>query len=362
MTNPPKSILFCVLNWGLGHATRSVPIIQKLLQLNTKIIIASDGAALRFLQEEFPDLQFEELPSYGIQYPKNGNMIASMAKQAPYLLSVIAKERKAIQILYQKHRFNCIISDNRYGCFDKRTKSIFITHQLHLQVPKNVRLLSYFLNRFNHKLIKNFDECWIPDMPEEKNLSGKLSHPALPKCRYIGLLSRFEKINDDKKKYKVFTLLSGPEPQRSIFQNIVLQQLEAADFTSILCAGTKEREIFSTSKNVEATSFMQQETIAKTMAESKFLICRSGYSTIMDLVKMQANIKVIFVPTPGQTEQEYLAKKFAADNLCINISQKKFSLSDALKRAEFLDIFSAENYILESSTLLSQALTSVITS
>ena len=361
MDIPHKTALLCVLNWGMGHATRCVPLIQALQQRRVKIVIASDGAALAFLQQEFPDLCFEKLPAYNIQYPENENMAWAMAKQLPALLLTIAKERMATNKLVKRYQPNFIISDNRYGCYHKHIKSIFITHQLHLQAPFNLTLLANAANKFNHMLISNFSECWVPDAATTPNAAGALSHPPLHNTKFIGILSRLSTASVQQKKYKVMALLSGPEPQRSILQTILLKELKKLPHPSLLVKGTLVSNTTTRTHQITEVDFMNQAEITKAISESEVLICRSGYSTIMDLIAMQPNTKVIFIPTPGQTEQEYLAQKLANEKCGITYSQKKFSLSDALEKAENITTFKNSNYILESSTLLSQALTSVIT-
>jgi uncharacterized protein (TIGR00661 family) len=351
-----------VLNWGLGHAARCVPIINELLHLNAKIIIASDGDALTFLSKQFPFLTFETLPAYDVTYPKDENMVAEMAFQLPKLISAIKQEQIAVNRIVQKHRIELIISDNRYGCHHSKVKSIFITHQLHLQMPFNKTLLRWATNSINRKLISRFNKCWIPDLPSQQNLSGALAHPPLPNCEYIGALSRFKTIEPKAFKYKVFALVSGPEPQRSIFSELLQSELKKLNEPCLLVLGSFLGSIKSSSKQINIVNFMNTEEIAQAMSESSYFVSRSGYSTIMDLAMMQPTAKVIWVPTPGQTEQEYLANKFEKENLCVAMEQKKLSLSDAIEKAEKIKSFKETNYILESSTLLSQALTSAITS
>lgn len=361
VSQPTKSILLCVLNWGLGHAARCVPIIHELQRLKKNVIIASDGDALTFLVKQFPALTFEKLPAYDIKYPENGNMVAAMAAQMPKLILAINRERLAVHHIAKKHRVELIISDNRYGCRHPKIKSIFITHQLHLQMPLGKGFLSLGANWINKKLISKFDWCWIPDFSTISNLSGILAHPSMQNCNYIGPLSRFNPIEPKPKKFKVFAMVSGPEPQRSIFSKLLHHELAKLKEPSLLVLGSFSVTTQSSAKHLTIVNFMTTEEIAQAMSESHYFISRSGYSTIMDLAVMKTPAKTIFVPTPGQTEQEYLAEKFQKENLCVAMPQKKFSLSEALEKAEKIKSFNEANYILESSTLLSQALTSVIT-
>lgn len=357
-----KTALLCILNWGLGHAARCLPIIKELEKLKIKVIIASDGDALAFLKKELPLNTFEELPSYNIHYPKDENMMIAIGTQMPSLLLALIREKNATKNIIKKHQISFIISDNRYGCHQSNIKSIFITHQLYPKMPENARFLQPIVNKLIQKQIKKFSECWIPDFPNKNNLSGSLAHPPLPNCKYIGLLSRFSKLkNASEKKYKFFALLSGPEPQRSILEKILLKTLETSNYESIVVRGKPNDNECLNSEKVKLINYMNETDIAQTLSQSEYFICRGGYSTIMDLAAMQPKSKIIFIPTPGQTEQEYLAQKFAAENWGVAISQKQFSLSKILEKAEKTEYFKPENYMIESSTLLSQALTSFIT-
>jgi uncharacterized protein (TIGR00661 family) len=359
---PKKTVLLCVLNWGIGHAARCVKIIEELLQLNLQVVIASDGDALIFLQNKFPELLFERLPAYDVRYPKDESMVTAMAVQLPKLVKVIARERMTVKNLVRKHRIDYILSDNRYGCRHTTVKSIFITHQIHLQMPAEAKWMELIVNSVNHRLISKFSECWIPDVAARDNLSGKLSHPPLENCKFIGALSRFRPITLKSKKIKYLGIVSGPEPQRTIFENILLQSFLKSGEPSMIARGCFAGSKMEQSPNVAIKNFMNEEEIAEAVSMAEYVICRSGYSSIMDLASMKTDAKVIFVPTPGQTEQEYLAEKFEQENLCVKIPQHSFYLQEACQKAKRVTTFGQTNYMLESSTLLSQALTSLITS
>ena len=323
MPSERKTILLCVLNWGIGHAARCVPLIEKWLGENKRVVIASDGAALQMLQVEFPTLLFEELPPYNVQYDKGSNMVFAMARQLPKFINAINAEHKTLNKLIEKYQPEMVVADSRFGCHTTKTKSVFITHQLHLIMPKAWKWMEPLVNHFNHKQIANFDECWVPDVEGEDNLSGKLSHPALPNVQYIGTLSRFKKAIKVEKKLDVLAVLSGPEPQRTLLEEKLRKQLSKSGLKYLLVRGVPNK---STNKTNEV-NYMNARELSTTIAESKLVICRSGYSTIMDLMTLQADTKIVFIPTPGQTEQEYLAERITEKGFGISVLQEEFEES-----------------------------------
>ncbi len=322
MPSERKTILLCVLNWGIGHAARCVPLVEKWMRENKRVVIASDGAALQVLRGEFPGLLFEELPPYNVQYDKGGNMVFAMAKQLPKFINAINAEHKTLNNLVEKYQPEMVVSDSRFGCHTAKKKSVFITHQLHLIMPKTWKWMEQMVNHFNHKQIAKFDECWIPDAEGENNLSGKLSHPPLPNVRYIGTLSRFEKAIKTEKKFDVLAVLSGPEPQRTLLEEKLRKQLSKSGLKYLLVRGLPDK---STSK-INEVNYMNASELSKAIAESKVVICRSGYSTVMDLMALQADTKIVFIPTPGQTEQEYLAKRLTEKGIGLCVAQGKFDV------------------------------------
>ena len=170
-----KAIIYGVLNWGLGHATRSIPIIRSLIRLDFEIIICSDEDALILLKKEFPLLTFVTLPGYNVKY-KYRSMVLNMMRYCIGMLKAIHREEKILNELVHKYHPSFIISDNRYGLHHKNVKSIFMTHQLN--IPSRKKWQSITANKFLHQFIKHFDVCWVPDLEGKPNLSGLLSHNA----------------------------------------------------------------------------------------------------------------------------------------------------------------------------------------
>ena len=323
-----KRILVAPLNWGLGHATRCIPIINALLEFGFEPIIASDGPALELLKKEFSSLKHIELPSYKIKYPKKGNNLKlKLLKDAPKTLKAIKAEKKQTKELVKNLKIDGIISDNRFGVYNKKIPSVFITHQLNV-LSGNTTWLS---SRINQKLIKKFDECWVPDLESQPNLSGKLGHVnnRSLNIKYIGSMSRFNKLAVTN-KYNLMVLLSGPEPQRTLLEDHLLKELLNYKGGVLFVRGLVEPIQTKIIKgNITLVNFMQSKELENAIAESELILSRSGYTTVLDLSKMEKN--AFFIPTPGQYEQEYLAKRLDDKKIIPSCKQDEFTI-DELKR------------------------------
>jgi uncharacterized protein (TIGR00661 family) len=324
----PKNILVAPLNWGLGHATRCIPIIRELEQYGFTPIIASDGVALSILQKEFPHLQSLALPSYEIEYAKDGSDFKwKLIKNSPKMIQAIFEEKKLVKALVKEYDLKGIISDNRLGVYSKKVPSIFMTHQLNVLSGKTTwissKLHQYFIGKFN--------ECWIPDMKEQPNLTGKLGHLKNSdlSLKYLGPLSRLEKKNLSF-KYELMVILSGPEPQRTMLEEKLTFELQNYNGQIIFIKGKVEAEqktnVF---KNITYYNFMTSSEIETAFNESEMVLCRSGYTTVMDLAKLEK--KAFFIPTPGQFEQEYLAKRFKRNGIAPYAKQEDFRVENLLE-------------------------------
>ena len=325
-----KNILVAPLNWGLGHATRCIPIIQELEKNGFTPIIASDGIALLLLQKEFPHLESLELPSYKIEYAKEGKDFKwKLIKNIPKIILAIFKEKKIIKELVHKYDLKGIISDNRLGVYSKKVPSVFITHQLNV-LSGNTTWIS---SKLHQHFIKKFTECWVPDFQESPNLTGKLAHlrNSSLHLKYLGSLSRLEK-KELFYKYELMVILSGPEPQRTLLEEKIIDELQNYNREVIFIKGRVEnnqkKEVV---KNITFYNFMTSKEIENAYNESKMVLCRSGYTTIMDLAKLEK--KAFFIPTPGQFEQEYLAKRLKRNGIAPFAKQDDFRIENLLEIA-----------------------------
>lgn len=342
-----KRILVAPLDWGLGHATRCIPIVQELLEQGAEVILASNGRAFELLKKEFPEIPIEKLPAYDIWY-RSGNMFWNIGLQLPKIAIAIWQEHRVLKTLIAKHRIDAVISDNRYGCFSRNVKSVFVTHQLNILIPNF--LLQKMVNRINRQLIRRFDECWIPDINGTDNLSGDLtkSSTAIP-TKFIGVLSRMKLLNVPK-KYDVAIVLSGPEPQRTLLEELIVAQAKSLPFQFLVVQGKTEVFLeFQAAQNIHIISFLTGEALNQVLAVAGIVICRSGYSSVMDLAMLGK--KAIFVPTPGQTEQEYLAKRFFEKGIFFYQKQRELNLSEALEKVQQFSGLNNETYIISQQVL-----------
>ncbi|MFD0964237.1 glycosyltransferase [Pseudofulvibacter geojedonensis] len=319
-----KNILVAPLNWGLGHATRCIPIIRALIENGFNPIIASDGDALGLLKKEFPHTKAIRLPSYDIKYAKKGkNFKQKMFFNSPKILLAIIQEHLVLKRIIKDYRINGIISDNRFGLFSKKIPCVYITHQLTVLSGKTTNLSS----NIHHYFIKKYDSCWVPDLKQCNNLSGKLGHlneNHKLNIEYIGPLSRFEKKSIEK-KYDLMVLLSGPEPQRTILEKKLFNILKTTNKKTLFVRGKVDSAPDSFDfGNITFYNYMTSNELESAINASELIIARSGYTTIMDLAKLEK--KAFFIPTPGQSEQEYLAKRMDYLGLTPYSKQENLSL------------------------------------
>lgn len=314
-----KHVLVAPLNWGLGHASRSIQIIQELLSRDLKVTIASDGDSLLFLSKEFPQLTCLELPSYKVSYNGSG-FYTNFIQNTPKILSAIAKEKSMAEKIVRDISADMIISDSRFGFHAKTTCNVIVSHQLQLRGPS--KTITQLINLTNKKLLNAFDEIWVPDYPNRK-LSGMLSDcSAFENVKYIGPLSSLDNRVDNltaEKKNNIGIVLSGPEPARTVLEEKLLKELK--DYKNvILIRGGHDLPAIKGNQEWEVINLADRKTVNNVLLESKIIISRSGYTSIMDFDKL--NIGAILIPTPGQTEQEYLAESLKAENNFVKVKEE----------------------------------------
>ncbi len=321
-----KKVIVSPLNWGIGHATRCIPIIHKLLEHKHIPILASDGEALRLLRMEFPDLESYELPSYSVTYPTTSILI-NVGLRIPRIVSTVTKERKIVEEIVSKENVDLIISDNRFGCRSDRVTSVFLTHQVNLISPGS--FIESIVRKMNKKYIRRFDYCWIPDVEAFPGMSGILGHEHDLTAMYIGPLSRMKSI-ESPKKYDYAVVLSGPEPQRTNLQKEILSKIKTTEKSVAFVGGDfTENEVSITNPNIEYHKLLQSEELNRIFCGTERVICRSGYSTMMDLAVLGK--KAIIIPTPGQTEQEYLGTLYEEHKWHMLQKQGNVSIEDHLE-------------------------------
>ncbi len=427
-----KKVLITPLDWGLGHATRSIPIIRELISRECSVSIGASGNSLALLKKEFPLLQFFELPGYNPVYPSSGSMVWKMASQLSKFRKVIRKEHEYVEHIIQENKIDLIISDNRYGCWSKKIPSVFISHQMNILMPKRFGWLAGVVQYLNFRMINRFTYCCIPDYPNGHCLAGELisfaDHNIQSKLLYIGSLSRFKLSTPREKKFDVLCIFSGPEPQRSIFEKIVTDQLPASglkyfivrgifssvneDYSSVcvptdrnkkwsvttqpidrpavedkhavnfltteklqevieqsnssICVPTDRNKTWSVRtqttdgtsiEDTHAVNFLTTEKLQEVIEQSEVIIARSGFSTVMDLAALGK--KAIFIPTPGQTEQEYLADTLMKKKIAFSMHQDKLNVLTAINESKnYMGFTTHQN----EDDLLKKALDNILSS
>lgn len=331
-------ILFTVLNWGLGHATRSIPLIHEFLRQGVKVSLAGEGDSLLLLKSEFPEQDYYTIKGINIKYPVNIPFGLSMLLQGIKIIQSIQKEHKEFNKLVSRIKPDAIFSDNRYGAYAAGIPCVMICHQLQIKTPAAFSFAESITFQMHRKFLKPFSEIWVPDTEGTDNLSGDLSHSkkitATFKPNYIGPLSRLYEVNisDIRKSYDVFAILSGPEPQRSVLEKLLISQLRFSPYNSLIVTGQPAGNSAEMLDNITLTPHLQPEALKFHFIHSKYIICRSGYSTLMDLCAFQRT--AIVIPTPGQTEQEYLAQLHGKANHIIIMPQKALNIPEAITRIQ----------------------------
>jgi uncharacterized protein (TIGR00661 family) len=344
-------VLICPLDWGLGHASRVIPVIQQFIEMNYLVFIGGSGKSGELLQLTYPDLSFVHIPSPVIRYTRNGNLLfPKLILQIPYMVVSAIREHRLIKKINKTYEFDLIVSDNRYGLFCKDAYCVFITHQISPVLPllfRWLRLPAFFIIK---RIMQQYNECWIPDFEDfHQSLSGKLSHQyKLPShAYYVGILSRFQiDITKDNlpshEKYALVIIVSGPEPQLGMFIKLLVDQVQRLHCRTLLITGLNHDynpQEYRKYNQITIVPHLNIQQFRKVLQDACYIVCRAGYSSIMDLVFLEKS--AVLVPTPGQSEQEYLARYLSqkgwftyVKQCCINlekiVSQPRKAYSDNL--------------------------------
>lgn len=323
-------ILISPLDWGLGHATRLVPLLRYLQRQKHLLIIGVSDLNEHFLRSQIPDAEFVHVPSYDIVY--NGhNSVYSLVKVLPKIISGKKNEHKWLEKFVETRHIDLIISDSRFGLFHPNIKSIIISHQLNFQYPKSLSLFGAYAQIMNTKWLKEFDAVWVPDTASHR-LSGNLSENEDLDKVFINPQSRFvpQDLERRIKENYVLCIISGPEPQRSIFEDLLISQAKDI-FKKLVIVGGKPQE--NTEKiglpNVIYFNHLADADMQSYIKHADLIISRSGYSSIMDYCALSCK-HLFLVPTPSQTEQIYLAKRLKEQAICDFEFQERFRLSKAV--------------------------------
>ena len=326
-------ILVAPLEWGLGHAARCVPIIKRLESAGAVPVIGADNGPLALLRQEFPHLEHVRIPGAEIKFSKGTQQTWSLARQFPSMLRSIRSEGVLLDHLRKELRLDAVISDQRFGLRNTDLPSVLITHQLFPFTP----IAQGILRKLNLYHIGKFDRCWIMDEAQAPGLAGELSHGAkLPSnARYIGTHSRFQaEAPRTARKYRIVAVISGPEPQRSMLEERLSEELARIPGDHLLVRGLPSATGSEQRGKVNLVPHLNAKDLAEALRNAEHIVSRSGYTTLMDLVALGRT--ALLIPTPGQGEQEYLAHLHAGTGRFITQPQDDLDLGKALEQLENL--------------------------
>jgi UDP:flavonoid glycosyltransferase YjiC (YdhE family) len=364
MSNNQKKILVCPLDWGLGHATRCIPLINYLLQAGYTVDIAGYGQSLVLLQKEFPAITHHYLNGFTVRYSSKGMTWMHILLQLPKFVYFKLWENIALKKLVKATGASIIVSDNRYGLYHKGVPSYIITHQINPILPLPVRWMRAPIHFILKRWIMKFDQCLIPDFDDHRNLSGDLNKKAqsIKNVAFIGYLSRFGKVDKRAEDFFppigppktlestknqplrrppitipdtpfILAIVSGPDPQRSLFTQLIKEQCADLSTLTIIIEGRPDQVMsMKQNGNTIVLPHLDTQTLKRLIEKSEMVVCRAGYTSIMDMSCLKK--EAILIPTPGQTEQEYLANRLYKNGLCYAVGQSSLTMQTHLANAK----------------------------
>lgn len=333
----PKKILIAPLDWGLGHTTRCVPLIRHLQEAGHIVTVAGNDTQLMYMESTFPSINTIDLEGYNISYSRSGKgFFWSVLSQVPHILRAVRHEHNWLQRIQREYRFDGILSDNRYGLYHRKVPSVIMTHQLQVRTGIGKSSDRVF-QALHYRMLERFRECWVVDVPGSPNLGGMLSHPRRQPANssYIGLLSQLTPLSTDAQAVEphLLILLSGPEPQRTILSEILWRQASDYKGKIVFVEGSDEAphpDLIPS--HISYYRRITRDALQPLMTNANMVVCRSGYSTLMDITLLGK--KAILIPTPGQTEQEYLGSYLHRIGIQYSAKQEGFSLAHAIRDAD----------------------------
>jgi uncharacterized protein (TIGR00661 family) len=354
-----KNILICPLEWGLGHAARMIPLAEKLRDQNYNIIFGAGEKHLAFIRGELPGLDYINFPGFRPAYSRFLPQYIVLLSQIPVIIYHLISEHIRLKKIIKDYSINIVISDNRFGLWNKKIPTVYITHQPLIPFPRLFSFLEFTGAYLHRIIIRKYTFCFIPDLPGDINLTGRLSHSIkLPEnTRFTGILSRFAGLPASTNvpppdAGQIAVILSGPEPQRGILEKKLTDILKLKDYQVVILGGKPGSQSGMTSDgNIKRYDLLHRQAMKDVISGSGTIISRSGYTTIMELVSLCRS--AILIPTPGQTEQEYLSRYLAGKGLFSAIPQKKLNYT-----VSFLPRKSGWNdeIVVQSGILLDKAL------
>jgi spore coat polysaccharide biosynthesis predicted glycosyltransferase SpsG len=357
------NILVCPLEWGLGHAGRMIPLVRRLQEKGHNLFIGAGSELQRFFHAELTGVKYIDFrgfsPSYSVHLPQYAALLLRM----PVLIFHAAAEHFRLKRIIKNNNIDIVISDNRFGLWNRKVKTVYVTHQVRIPFPEKFRSYEWIGTGLHRFIIKKYSFCFIPDLPGELNLSGRLSHEVkmTVTTRFIGILSKFTDCHPAQKSGKesvpdITIILSGPEPQKGILRQKLVGIFKEKGLKVVILEGKPgTSEPVSRIGNTISYNHLPSGEMAELLTCSKNIITRSGYTSIMELISL--NRTALLIPTPGQTEQEYLAKYLSAKGWFTAVSQRALNLETVLLTPKPFD---SVKILAESRILLEEALDEVL--
>ena len=313
------------LNWGLGHASRDVPVIRELLHHGHEVTIGAWGNARALLEREFPACNFIDFPDYPLSTKQGRFFFPRFMFHMPSLIKALAEERKNLDTILSSNHFDLIISDARPGVYSKTVPSFHITHQTHQSFPLIVWPIELVALWVNARGFRRYTSLIIPDNPPGPlSMAGKLSKTFFPGTKkqayYSGILASLPKLDTPKTIDYLFSI-SGMEPQRTVLENILLPQVSDLPGKKVVLLGKpSEEQVTELDDGTACYSYVSYREKARMMCSAHSIISRSGYTSMMDLAELECK-SGLFIPTPGQWEQEYLSSYYQRKKWFMSRSQ-----------------------------------------
>jgi hypothetical protein len=361
--NKSLNILICPLEWGLGHAARMIPVARKLQEMNNNVIIGSGEEHLSLFRNELPGLAYIRFSGFKPGYSRFLPQYISLLLKLPLLLFHIIVEHYRLKRILQEYAIDIVISDNRFGLWNRKVTSVYVTHMPLIPFPKHMKFLEPIGVLLHRIIIKKYSLCFIPDLPGDLNLTGRLSHGIkLPdNVRYIGILSKFITFNQANEEnpaefHHNTVILSGPEPQREMLKQRLVTVLKEKEPPTVILEGKPcNSDEVHTDGNITFCNHLPAFRMKEMIQGSDSVITRSGYTTIMELVSL--NCTALIIPTPGQTEQEYLAEYLSEKGWFNTIKQSK--IKEGILLTPLKPVFQSE-INMQSSILLTEGLNEML--
>lgn len=312
-------ILIAPLNWGLGHASRCIPLIRQWLSEGYEVVLAGDGDSLILLRKHFPTLRYVYLAPLRLRYSAGRSQIWAMLKAIPRLIVWSVKDHLLLRAALREESFDRVVSDNRFGLYTRETQCVYMTHQLLIRLPERLQCFEPLTSRLHACIYTHYNMVWVPDfVDKERSLAGDLSHPItlntqLSTFNYLGPISRFEASKYHNVEvpyiYDIVIVLSGLEPQRTLLEKELITRYSSRNESVLIVQGLVGRPNTRIKRgNITVVPHITDDELAPCLLHANHIIARSGYSTIMDLYALGVLDKAELIPTPGQPEQEYLAQ------------------------------------------------------